>query len=73
MMTIKHIDAGGHEEVVSLVSASFDPETNILIGHGVACKDGLGELMWTQGRAFLMNEQGKTVAVYNLDSSRSRR
>ncbi len=61
MMTLKHISPDGHEDVVSLVSVSFDPETKTLIGHRPN-----DNIPWTTGRAFLMNEHGKTVAVYHL-------
>lgn len=63
MMTLKHIDSDGHEDVVSLVSVSYDPETRIVVGHGTP--DGVRQ--WTTGRAFVMNDHGKTVAVYNLN------
>lgn len=63
MMTLKYIDPDGREDVVSLASASFDPETKVLVGHGTPD----GEHQWTHGRAFLMNDNGKTVATYYLD------
>lgn len=66
MMTLKHITPGGHESVTSLVSVSYDPETNILIGHGTPS----GDVEWRTGRAYVMNAHGKTVAAYSLDSTK---
>jgi hypothetical protein len=63
MMTLRYMDPGGHEDIIPLVSASFDPETKVLLGHGTPD----GEHEWTRGRAFLMNEHGKTVAVFRLN------
>ena len=60
--TLKHIDLDGREAVVSLASVSFDPETKVLVGHAPG-----GDRQWTRGRAFLMNDQGKTVATYVLN------
>lgn len=61
-MTLKHIDADGRENTVSLVSVSFDPESGIVTGRGIP-----SEASWSSGRVFVMNDQGKTVANYNLD------
>jgi hypothetical protein len=61
MLTVKHIGDDGHEKIVSIVSVSFDPEIGVLIGHSFN-----GDTEWADGRAFIMNEQGKTVGVYHL-------
>lgn len=62
MFTVKHIDPGGCERVTLLVSVSFDPESGIVTGHGSM----EGDVEWADGRIFVMNENGKTVSVYNL-------
>jgi hypothetical protein len=70
MYSIKHVEDNGYESVMSAVSVSFNPETNELIGYGSpgpdegARKDGV--VRYSSGHAFVMNEQGKTVAVYNF-------
>ena len=63
MLTVKHVDTNGSENIVSVNSVSFDKEANCLIGLGA---NGVGSIRWTSGSAFVMNEQGKTVGVYNL-------
>ena len=62
MMTIKHIDTGGREKVISVVSVSFDPETKRLI-----CHRPNDDVPLTQGKAFLMNDNGKTVSAFILN------
>lgn len=68
MMTIKHIEDDGRERVVSAVSVSFDPERNELIGYGAppTTSGAMASVRFVTGHAFVMNEQGKTVAAYNL-------
>lgn len=68
MMTLKHITPEGHERVITLASVSFDPETKILIGHGIVDHTGLSKTQeWSDGRAYVMNDHGKTVATYYLN------
>ncbi len=62
MLTIKHVDEDGRERVVSVESVSFDRRANCLRGLGSSDVDAT----WTSGHAYVMNDQGKTVAVYNL-------
>lgn len=63
MMTIKHVDHSGKESVVAVESTLFDKQQNCLIGCG---PNRIELIRWTSGHAFVMNEQGKTVAVYNI-------
>ena len=63
MLTIKHVCDDGHEAIVSVISVRFDPDGNKLIGCGanevmISCHEG--------GHAWVMNDNGKTVASYNL-------
>ncbi len=59
MMTLKHIDCDGREKVFPVSSVAFDPDTMVLVGYKAE-----GNMQWTHGRAFLMNDHGKTVATY---------
>ena len=63
MLTIKHIGDGGRESVVTVVSVSFEPDNNTLIGCGPNCVE---MIRFQSGHAYVMNDLGKTVAVYNL-------
>lgn len=63
MMTLKYIGADGREAVFPVASVDFDPEAKLLVGRGTPD----GDKEWKTGRAFLMNDQGKTVATYNLN------
>ncbi len=62
MMTIKHITNGGHERVVSAVSVSYDKDKNELTGYGTP----EGTAIFKDGAAYVMNDNGNTVAVYNF-------
>ncbi len=65
MYSIKHVDVSGVERVVAAVSVSYDPKKNELIGHGSpGPADGL--VRFSSGHAYVMNDLGKTVSVYNL-------
>jgi hypothetical protein len=63
MLTIKHVDDDKRESVVSVVSVSFEPKEHCLVGCG---PNSIEVARWSSGHAFVMNEQGKTVAVYSL-------
>ena len=63
MFTVKHVGTDGVESIVSVDSASFNKELNTLIGVG---PNAMQFASWSSGLAYVMNEQGKTVAVYNL-------
>jgi hypothetical protein len=64
MLTIKYISETGRETVASVVSVEFDPIKNELIGYGPV---GTNNLRYSSsGRAFVMNENGKTISTYNL-------
>ena len=71
MLTIKHIEMDGHESVMSAVSVSFNAEKNELTGFGSpgpdegSRKDGV--IVYGSGHIYVMNENGKTVAAYNLE------
>jgi hypothetical protein len=69
-MTIKHVEDNGHETVVTVNDVSFDPKDGCLIGYGSPGPDEgarvNGMVRYNSGHAFVMNEQGKTVGVYNL-------
>lgn len=57
-MTIKHVDAEGHERVFEVDIVNFDPETKVVKADGQT---------WTCGRIYLMNKWGKTVSVWQLN------
>ena len=63
MLTIKHVEDGGHESIEAVVSVIHDPEENLLIGCG---PNRVEIIRYTSGHAFVMNDAGKTVGVYNL-------
>ena len=63
MVTVKQIAVNGKERVVQAVSVSFDPEQNEVIGHGVPEE---GEVRYSSGHVYVMNENGKTVSSHNL-------
>jgi len=63
MFTVKHVAPNGEEHVVSVTSVQFDREANVLRGLGA---DGVAFVGWTAGHAYVMNESGRTVAVYNI-------
>lgn len=65
MMTLKHVDTEGMETVVSVATVSFDAKKNVLLG---LSQEGRPLHRWAEGHAYLMNEAGKTVAVYQMQS-----
>jgi hypothetical protein len=60
--TIKHVDDDGHESVESVVRVKYDVDLNQLTGF----ESPTGDLTYNTGHAFVMNDQGKTVAAYNF-------
>ncbi len=65
MLTIKHIDEEGQETLTVAVSVKFDHRTGELIGYGA------GDRVYAPGHVYVMNEQGKTVSVYNIKKEQS--
>lgn len=63
MVTVKHTDDQGVETTETFRHTVYDPVTNAL-----TCVGGAnGDKVYDSGRsAYVMNEQGKTVAAYNL-------
>ena len=67
MLTIKHIRDDGRESVVSVASVGFSVEENELVGYGTQNPNEEARVAsYRDGHAFVMNDQGKTVAAYNL-------
>lgn len=83
MLTVKHIEEKNgitiHESVVLAVSISYFPEGEDVgqpaptppfvrafgvVGGGV---NGDGENSYANGRIYVMNDNGKTIANYDLD------
>lgn len=63
MMTVRRIDGDGNENVVSVITVGYNASTGLLHGidaHGQPYEYG------HDGQAFVMNENGKTVAIYNF-------
>jgi hypothetical protein len=72
MLTVKHVETDGHESVVSATNVdSFEKngKTRALVRvFGVShFPAGVGE--YQNGVIYVMNENGKTVAKYNLDDA----
>lgn len=71
MLTIKHVESSGHENVWEAVSAGFQPHEPQSVGsrrqvfaYGVpGTQDAL---RFDCGRVFVMNDKGNTVAMYDL-------
>jgi hypothetical protein len=70
MYSIKHVEDDGQESVMAAVSVSFDPKKNELIAYGSPGPDEgarkNGVVRYGSGKAWVMNDQGKTVAVYDF-------
>ena len=63
MMTVKHVTEGGKQERIEQVDAAeYNAETWKLIGY----RNGKPTIEFTGGHAYVSNELGKTVGVYNL-------
>lgn len=69
MLTVKHTGEGGRETLEAVVSVTYDPDTNELTG----LRGDLEPLRYSTGYAYVMNEHGKTVGVYNLMRSRKKK
>jgi hypothetical protein len=67
MLTIKFVSTTGRETIASVVSVEFDPKKDELVGYG---PNGSGSLRYSGGKAFVMNENGKTISVYSLRSKK---
>lgn len=65
MLTIKHINDDGHEVLVSVSSVTFAPDHHLLIGYGDVTRKA-EVVRYDTGHAYVMNENGKTVSMYNL-------
>jgi len=70
MFSIKHVADDGSETIMAVVSSSFDSKQNELTGYdspgpdNAFRKDGIVRL--NSGLAYIMNELGRTVGIYNL-------
>lgn len=69
MLTIKHIEDDGHESIDSVVSVIHNAKDNTLIGCG---PNRIEVIRYTSGHAFVMNDAGKTVGVYNLRTEKQK-
>lgn len=58
MLTIKHVEKNGRERVFTSISIERTPEGPLVIL-------GTEEVIRT-GKAYVMNDAGKTVAVYDF-------
>lgn len=69
MLTLRHVEQNGYESLVLAESASFDKKENILRGFGIPGSNAAisnGVMAYGDGTVYVMNDNGKTVAVYNL-------
>jgi hypothetical protein len=63
MLTVKHIEPSGHETVMEIRRATLQPDPRTLF---LEMADGTVKGL-TEGRFFIMNNAGQTVARYVLD------
>lgn len=70
MLTIKQIERDGHEGIEMARQVSFIPGEG-LTAFGCPGPDegarAAGVVRYASGRIYVMNENGKTVATYDLD------
>lgn len=66
MYSIKHVTSDKKEVIHAVVSYEFDPMKGLLVGHGCPSTPD-GEISFSSGRAYAMNDQGQTVGIYNLN------
>lgn len=59
MMTILHVDSNGRERLFMVDSVDRDPATGELV---FTAKESI-----RTGKVYVMNDVGKTVAVYDFD------
>ncbi len=75
MFTIKHTEENGRSNMFLALSVHFDPGEKQLVAYGSpgpnegARHDGV--IRFGDGHIYVMNDAGKTVAVYVLSGSRS--
>lgn len=76
MLTVKHIERSGYESVISALSVSKYPKatkeaacdsSGMVVAFGVI--NGLNGncTKFADGKIYIMNENGKTIANYDLD------
>jgi hypothetical protein len=78
MLTVKHVDIGGHESITLAETVIFDPAVGKdneypagqVVAFGVPAPISDGCNRYSSGRVFVMNDFGKTVAVYRLLETR---
>jgi hypothetical protein len=63
MFTVKKLD-GNDWSLESASLVTYDSVTNVITAHGVV---GGGNKTYSSGNIYVMNDFGKTVAVYDLD------
>ena len=67
MLTIRHIEASGHEEIVTTSRVSYHPRTPDITRECVFWETTSGQTIeMDSGTVYIMNENGKTVAVYRF-------
>ncbi len=63
MMTVKHIEIDGHERLFTVASVSRTPEGKLVFDV---------EKRIDSGKVYIMNDAGKTVAVYDFGAAKHR-
>ncbi len=63
-MTVRAVAADGGEEVLPALSAVWDQKRNALVVRRVI--ETVEEVLLSEGYAFVMNDLGKTVAIYDI-------
>ncbi len=63
-LTVRAVAADGGEEVLPALSAVWDQKRNALVVRRVI--ETVEEVLLSEGYAFVMNDLGKTVAIYDI-------
>lgn len=67
MLTIRHIEVSGHEEIMTTPRVSYHPRTPEMTRECVFWETVSGQTIeMDSGTVYVMNENGKTVAVYRF-------
>lgn len=73
MLTIKHIEPTGHETIWPAIRVTYQPESDFERAPPKMWIDRMGERglvdtidIGSAGSFYVMNEQGKTIAKYDL-------
>lgn len=77
-LTVRHVEKNGHESITQALTVTVKPRSRAMtelprdnakevVARGVPQPTNDGCNVYANGRVYVMNEAGATVAVYNLD------